>query len=312
MNTYLRESIEHCSVLDYPAFEMLVMPDEAPASIPSLPDWVKFVPTGSASPAAKRDLALAHCQGEIVAFLDDDAYPARDWLKNAARFFADERVGAVGGPAITPPQDDFRQQASGKVYTSWLGSGGLAYRYTPRDRREVDDYPTCNLLVRKSTLETLGGFDTLFWPGEDTKLCLEITQKLGQKIMYAPDVVVFHHRRPLFGPHLTQVHSYAMHRGYFVKRFPETSLRPTYFLPSLFVASLLSGAIAGWVWPRLRRPYLVVVMGYVVTAIVSALRVAPLRMTPMVTLGIILTHLTYGIWFIVGLVSPRLKEEETR
>ncbi len=312
MNDYLRESIENCLVLDYPAFELLILPDEVPAHISPYPDLVKFVPTGPASPADKRDLALDHCNGTIIAFLDDDAYPTSDWLKNAVPYFLDDQVGAVGGPAVTPSTDDYNQSASGMVFSSWLGGGGLAYRYTPMPQREVDDFPTCNLLVRKSSLVALGGFDTLFWPGEDTKLCLEITQKLGQRIIYAPDVVVYHHRRPLYGPHLAQVRSYATHRGYFVKRFPKTSLRFTYFLPSLFVAGLIAGGFASWILPQLLLVYLAVIVGYLLAGIVSAMQVSPQKMIPIVTSGIVLTHLTYGLWFLVGLLKPRLDEEILR
>jgi len=308
-NEYLWECIEHCLALDYPAFELLVFPDALPKSKHSYPNLVKFVPTGPASPAEKRDMALAHCQGEIVAFLDDDAYPTQDWLKNAVQYFKNDQVGAVGGPAITPSHDNLRQRASGMVFVSRLGGGGLAYRYTPMASRNVDDYPTCNLLVRKSTLNALGGFDTRFWPGEDTKLCLEITQKLQQTIIYAPDVVVYHHRRPLFGPHLSQVRSYATHRGYFVKRFPQTSLRLVYFLPSLFVAGLIAGGLASWNWPVLIWPYIMVIGVYLAAALASAKQVAPLKMTPIVAVGIVLTHLIYGLWFVVGLLKPKLSEE---
>jgi cellulose synthase/poly-beta-1,6-N-acetylglucosamine synthase-like glycosyltransferase len=291
-NPYLDESVRHCLALDYPGFEIMVLPDEGPEN--GLPEiyshpLLRLVPTGPAGPSEKRDMALAFCHGQIIAFLDDDAFPETGWLRNAVRYFADEAVAAVGGPAVTPPGDGPLRRASGLVYSSLLCGGSLAYRYTPQKSREVDDYPTCNLLVRKAVLEKLGGFNTEFWPGEDTKLCLEITKNLGQKIIYAPDALVYHHRRPLFGPHLRQVRSYATHRGYFVKRFPATSFRFTYFLPSLFVAGLTLGLMA---------------------ALLSGLGAGKLRLAPAVAVGIVLTHLTYGIWFVYGLLSPKLAEEQ--
>ena len=318
-NAYIRETLARLKEIDYPDYEILVLPD-APYS---WGDSAQVIPTGAVGPAAKRDTALEHARGEIVAFLDDDTFPAHDWLKNASKYFADARVAAIGGPAVTPATDSLLQQASGGVYTSLLGGGNYAYRYLPKQTKEVDDYPTCNLLVRRSVMQQLGGFDTTFWPGEDTKLCLDIV-KLGMKIVYAPDVVVYHHRRPLFGGHLKQVRSYALHRGYFVKRFPETSLRPSYFLPTLLVAGLLVGAVIAFLVPGFAPLYAAGIALYLLAVFASAAMVSTalslspspggkgrrLGLTILVTLGIIATHLVYGIWFVLGLLAPRLSEEQ--
>ena len=306
-NAYIRETLARLKEIDCTDFEIFVLPDE-PCS---WDDSVQVIPTGAIGPGAKRDIALEHARGEIVAFLDDDTFPARDWLKNAVKYFADPRVAAIGGPAVTPATDNLLQQASGGVYTSLLGGGNYAYRYLPKQTKEVDDYPTCNLLVRRSVMQQLGGFDTTFWPGEDTKLCLDIV-KLGMKIIYAPDVVVYHHRRPLFGGHLKQVHSYALHRGYFVKRFPETSLRPSYFLPTLLVAGMIVGAVLSLLIPGFAVLYAAGIALYLLAAFASAAMVSHgVRLTILIALGIIASHLVYGVWFVFGLLAPRLSEEQT-
>jgi GT2 family glycosyltransferase len=174
----------------------------------------------------------------------------------------------------------------------------------------VDDFPTCNLLVRREVLKQVGGFDTTFWPGEDTKLCLEITQRLGMKIIYAPDVIVYHHRRPLFGGHLKQVRSYALHRGYFVKRFPATSFRLSYFLPTFLVAGLIIGGLLSFRVSGFAIFYAAGLLAYIAAAVLSAALVSKgWRLTILVASGIIATHLIYGVWFVLGLLSPRLREE---
>lgn len=303
----LEDCILKCGRLDFLDFEIIVLPDfhfEQNFNDPR----VRVIPTGAVTPARKRDIALKHAEGRILAFLDDDAYPAKDWLTFAVENFQDENIAAVGGPAVTPAEDSLLQRASGLVYASILVSGNFQYRYIPMKRRQTEDYPSCNLLVRKSVLEELGGFRTDFWPGEDTKLCLDITRKLGKKIIYDPRVLVYHHRRPLFLAHLRQIASYALHRGYFVKRYPQTSLRISYFLPSLFVAGALGGMVLSFIYAPLDAVYSFIMRLYLLVVLFFSLN-RDVRLILPVFFGIILTHITYGSFFLEGLISKKLKEE---
>ncbi|MDD5245820.1 MAG: glycosyltransferase [Candidatus Omnitrophica bacterium] len=314
----LEECVSKCRQLDYPDFEIIVLPDVYQGSGPSAdkpvfstgesPD-LRVIPTGAADPAKKRDIGFGYARGEILAFIDDDAYPRKDWLKNAIADFADPQVAAVGGPAVTPPEDSPRQKASGAVYSSLLVSGSYVYRYRPRKKRTADDLPSCNLLVRKSVMQELGGFRTAFWPGEDTKLCQEITGKLKKKIIYDPEVFVYHHRRRLFLGHIRQVANYALHRGYFVKRFPATSAKLTYFLPSLLVLGIIIGGVAGLFSAELRLIYLAGLATYLSLVLIFSI-FNELQLILLVFPGIITTHLAYGIYFIKGLLAFRLREEK--
>ncbi|MFH1202716.1 MAG: glycosyltransferase [Candidatus Omnitrophota bacterium] len=303
----LEQCLAKCLELDFPDFEILILPD-APFAKEFNDRRIRVIPTKEVSPAAKRDIAVNLAKGEILAFLDDDAFPRKDWLKYAIINFKDKEIAAVGGPAVTPAEDTLRQKASGLVYSSIITSGSYVYRYIPGTKKEVCDYPSCNFLVRKSIMKELGGFNTNFWPGEDTKLCLDIVMKLKKKIVYDPKALVYHHRRPLFKGHLNQIASYALHRGYFVKRFPETSLRPSYFVPSLFLLFLLSGLVTSIFISYLRIFYAFGLVFYVSLVLIFSIN-NKLRLIPVVFSGIILTHLTYGYYFIKGLFSKRLKEE---
>ena len=303
-NPYLEECITHCRKLDYPEYEIMVLPDEEICQ-----EWkdVRVISTGAVGPAEKRDIGMGKSQGEILAFLDDDAFPSQKWLKSAVKYFQNKEIAAVGGPAVTPEKNSLRQKASGLVYSSLLGGGTYVYRYIPKEVREVNDYPTCNLLVRKKILKKLGGFKSLFWPGEDTVLCLNITEKLKKKIVYDPEVLVYHHRRRLFIPHLRQVKNYALHRGYFVKKFPETSFKLSYFLPSIFVSGLAVGGILSITTPSIRSIFLTGVLVYLFLVFLSSLSSKNPILILLVFLGIVLSHLTYGTTFIKGLIIKRLE-----
>jgi GT2 family glycosyltransferase len=306
-NKFLRESLQKILKLSYSDYEVLVMPDEKFAFEQ---ERVRIIPTGPCLPAEKRDMAAKLALGEILAFLDDDAYPAQEWLSAAVKNFIDPEVAAVGGPAVTPPCDDFARRASGHVYESYLVSGTFRYRYVKGKKMFVDDYPSCNLLVRKDIFEEIGGFKTKLWPGEDTFLCLEITKRLKKKIVYDPDVLVFHHRRAIMLPHLKQILNYGLHRGYFAKRFPETSLRWQYFMPSLFFLWFSIGFFISLFNLSFLGAYIVSILAYVFFVILSSRQENDLKMTHLVALGTFFTHVTYGLYFLIGLSVPKLKEEE--
>jgi GT2 family glycosyltransferase len=269
---------------------------------------IKIIATGAVSPPQKRDIGIKYARGQVLAFIDDDAYPARDWLKNALADFEDNDVAAVGGPAVTPDEDDLRQKASGLIYSLALVSGRYIYRYSAGRKLQVDDYPTCNLLVRKSALDQVGGFNTNFWPGEDTKLCLDITRRLSKKIIYDPGVLVYHHRRRVFLPHLKQVASYGLHRGYFVKRYPANSFRIAYFIPTLFLLALAAGAVLSVFFAGFKILYFWGLFLYFTPVLIFSFS-KDLRLIPLIFFGTILTHFTYGIYFLKGLLSSKLKEE---
>jgi cellulose synthase/poly-beta-1,6-N-acetylglucosamine synthase-like glycosyltransferase len=84
----LEECVNKCLQLNYPDFEIILLPDEAPGRS-LLSCRIKVIPTGFVSPAEKRDMAINYAKGEILAFIDDDAYPEKDWLKNAIKNFVD-------------------------------------------------------------------------------------------------------------------------------------------------------------------------------------------------------------------------------
>lgn len=307
INDYVRECLDHLSRQTYGNFDVYVITDD-PETCETQGLDVHFLSSGPVPPNYKRMQAAAASDAEIVALIDDDAFPVPGWLAAGARHFAGDDVIAVGGPGVTPDGDGVEQQASGAVYASPLVSASFVYRYLPRAARDVDDFPSCNLMVRRQPFLATVGECLRYWPGEDTKLCLLLIQRSGKRIVYEPAAIVNHHRRKLFWGHFRQVWNYAVHRGFFAKRYPETSRRPTYFVPTVFVAANLAALIAVLaVAPA--RPW-VAGLAAIYTATVFAAAVASRRShrAPawLVAVGIYLTHVTYGIGVAVGLVRREL------
>ena len=295
----------------YANWEVIVLPDERPAGAAATDDArIRYLPTGKVRPAEKRNLGIRAAKGEIVAFIDDDAYPDAHWIEYAVKYFGERDIGAVGGPGVTPPDDRWLAALGGRVYDSFLVSGNYNYRYRAGGvRKDVDDYPSCNLFVRKDVLDRIGGYRTDFWPGEDTLLCKDIIDS-WKRIVYDPWVIVYHHRRPLLLPHLRQLGRYGFHRGYFCKRFPSNSRRFAYFVPTLFVAYLAGLLLlaAGTAAGALPTSALVACSAplalYLVLVAVSSFSLKPLD-TLLVASGIVASHVWYGVQFLRGLCADR-------
>ena len=295
-NEYLMESIKKCLELSYANFEILIFPDE---SFKYDNSKVKIISTGSIGPAEKRDLAIRYAKGEILAFLDDDAYPVKEWLTNSLKHFKDKNIAAVCGPAITPEDDNIIQKLSGEIFSSAITSGNTTYRYKPKRKVfEVDDFPSVNFLVRKKIFIEINGFDSRFWPGEDTKLCLEIIN-LGKKIIYDPNILVYHHRRKSFKEHLIQVFKYALHRGYFVKKFPKNSFKFYYFVPSLFLLFIVAGFITSFFNIYFYYFYIGTLSFYLVLLMISSIVRFVINKNIIISLliipGIFLTHFFFMV-----------------
>lgn len=315
----LEECLKALNEQTYSEFEVLVLPDQ---SIDRFATDFLFpltvLPTGKVRPAEKRNLGIQHAKGDVVAFIDDDAFPEAHWIENAVKYFSDPAIGGVGGPGVTPPGDAFLAQAGGRVYENVFVSGNYRYRYVGgRVLLDVDDYPSCNLFVRTSLLRKFGGYRTDFWPGEDTLLCKSIVCDEKKRIVYDPWTIVYHHRRPLFGAHLRQLGRYAFHRGYFVKRFPENSLHLSYFIPTAFTLYVVAlgavlacwfgldwaahcSAAAPWILAAICAP----MAFYLVLTIVSTFAFNPL-MWFVTWCGVFATHICYGVRFVQGILAAK-------
>ena len=307
----LDECLMHIQKISYSMFEVILLPDEEVAS-PSFSFSLEIIPTGPINPAQKRDIGAKKAEGVYLAFIDDDAYPQSDWLDVANQVLISRSdVGAIGGPGITPRNDPFWARVSGAFFLS-ATSGGFPERYVACPPcRIVDDWPSVNLIVRKPVYKLIGGFDSNYWPGEDTLFCLKITKQAKLKILYVPNLVVWHHRRPGLQKHLRQVGNYGKHRGYFVKSYPETSYRIKYFIPTLWLVFVLLGVVLSLVSPWLEWIYLAGWVAYLITLIFSwkeIVRFEPITIAICATPYIFLSHLWYGSKFLEGLLSSKLKK----
>ncbi len=307
----------------YKRFEVIVLPNEKSDKDEELLKhyaFLRIIPTHDVTrPAMKRDIGVKHAKGDIIAFIDDDAYPKPDWLQNAVDTFVTHDVAAVCGPGILPPHAEPWEKAFDEVLKTKVGSGGYAYRFFPGKQQYVDDYPSMNFLITKELFTKLGGFNNDYWPGEDSKLCNDLVHKNKEQILYSPKVTIYHHRRNKLKPYLKQHGSYGYHRGAFFAHGDANSRRFVYLVPSFFSLYLLFVIVDVLLAGILKLPYqyliilLLPLTLYVLNMFVLAFRslrnTRDLKVMIGAPLALVLTHVYYGITFIKGLIAGYTKHD---
>ena len=210
----LAECLARLTTLKYPDFEVIVVNDgssDASAEIAKA-HGARLVQTDHRGLSHARNLGIANATGEIVAFLDDDAYPDHDWLDYlAASLWAGGHAG-VGGPNV-PPDDD------GFVAECVAAAPGGPIHVLISDR-EAEHVPGCNMAFRKAALEEIGGFDERFRvAGDDVDVCWRL-QEAGRTLGFSAGAVVMHRRRDSVRRYLRQQYGYGEAEALLERKWP--------------------------------------------------------------------------------------------
>lgn len=211
----IRDTMEALKKLTYPAFEVIVVND---GSTDNFADIVKEYPVRLISTANRglsnaRNTAAQNAKGEIVAFIDDDAYPDPHWLHYLAYAYTTSGHDGIGGPNIVPAED-------GPIAHCVANAPGGPVHVLTTD--EVAEHiPGCNMSFRRDVYLEVGGCDPIYRAaGDDVDLCWRI-QDAGYTIGFHPSALVWHHRRNSLKAYWKQQKGYGKAESLLESKWPQ-------------------------------------------------------------------------------------------
>ena len=212
----LDECLRHTCALDYPDLEIIVVDDgstDATADLARRHPGVLLVQIDHAGLGVARNEGFRAARGEVVAYLDSDAFPSPEWPYYLVLGLDRRTVGGVGGPNVPPVDDPVGAQVVAR------SPGGPVHVLLSDDRAE--HVPGCNMAFWRHVLEEVSGFDPVYTAaGDDVDLCWKVLDRRWE-IGFHPAALVWHHRRPGLRRYLRQQRGYGRAEALVEARHPD-------------------------------------------------------------------------------------------
>ena len=148
--------------------------------------------------SAARNIGIRVAQGDVLAFLDDDAVADQKWVENLVDSYKELQAMAVGGKIL--PLWIPAKPACFPEELYWLV--GATHKDFAEDAVvEVRNVFASNMSFRKEVFEQVGLFNESlgfgsrgksYVQGSEAEFGLRMTSKLGKRVIYNPRAVVYH------------------------------------------------------------------------------------------------------------------------
>ena len=200
INDELIVCLKGINKLNYKNFIVTVVLDiNNNKKLPKFKFKINKIISGKINMSEKRNLGARKFNSEYIAFIDSDAYPSINWLKNAVKIFHDPSIHAVGGPDIPFKSQSYSQKITYLCHGSFFVSGQYSYRKFKRPEIVCKDFlKSCNCMMKRSLYLKHGGMNKKRYIGEDKDLFEKLRKKIKNfKAIFSPDVFIHHKDRPI-------------------------------------------------------------------------------------------------------------------
>jgi len=197
---YLRAAVLSIELQTYPAHDIVIVIDHNERlfdrALSSFPNATVIRNEGTKGLSGARNTGTCQANGNIIAFLDDDAEAYLDWLERLANAYVGSHLLGVGG--FIEPRWLSRRPRWFPSEFYWVV--GCSYRGLPESPAALRNLIGANMSVRRDVLAKLGGFTAEFGrvgarPSgvEDTEFCIRARQRWPERdFLYEPRARVRH------------------------------------------------------------------------------------------------------------------------
>ncbi|HVE62400.1 MAG TPA: glycosyltransferase [Mycobacteriales bacterium] len=214
------ECLVHTRALDYPRLEVLVVDDGSSDDTVAIAERLcaddprmRVLRAPHQGLAGARNTGWQSSSGELIVYLDADAYPTPEWPYYLALGLDGPEVGGVGGPNLPPPRATIAAERVARA------PGGPVHVLLADDRAE--HIPGANMAFWRVVLEEVGGFDEVYTAaGDDVDLCWKVLDR-DWEIAFHPAALVWHHRRGTARAYFKQQRGYGRSESLVARRHPD-------------------------------------------------------------------------------------------
>jgi len=161
-----------------------------------LPNYVKIVESDGFGLSKARNKGILESKGDIIAFIDDDAWADKYWLERMVENYSDNNVYGVGGKII--PVFENRRPKWLPQELDWIV--GCTYKGMPEVKSEIRNPIGANMSFKREAFEIaglfkeeVGRYGKKLLSGEEAEFAMRLKKiKPDAKIIYDPSAIVYH------------------------------------------------------------------------------------------------------------------------
>ena len=196
-NDELLKSLKEINKLNYSNFFVTVVLDHgAKNKLPKFKYKINKMVVGKINMSKKRNLAAKKFKTKYIAFIDSDAYPNVNWLKNAIKHLSDEKIHIVGGPNIPFKNKSYSEQISHYCKRSFFVTAHYNFINYKSKNRYCKFLHSSNFIISRNLYNSVNGMNENLYIGEDHDFFYRLNEKFNKiKIYFDKSIFVFHEDR---------------------------------------------------------------------------------------------------------------------
>lgn len=161
---------------------------------------LKYFHTDKANICISRNIGVKNSDGELISFIDDDAIPDKNWLKDIVDYYnkyKSDKIGAIGGTVFNFDGSELQFKHG------YIGIWGEVNQISDFDKNYnspkgyyFNTVIGVNSTFQKDALLSIGAFDEeIEYQHDESDVCIRLI-KAGYKVIGIENAVVFHKFAP--------------------------------------------------------------------------------------------------------------------